>query len=52
MTGEKVAVKIMDKKSLGEDLPRVKTEIEAMKALCHQHICKMFQVIETDERFI
>ncbi|KAJ8321494.1 hypothetical protein KUTeg_000955 [Tegillarca granosa] len=51
LTGEKVAVKIMDKKSLGEDLPRVKTEIEAMKALCHQHICKMFQVIETDERF-
>ncbi|XP_069123059.1 maternal embryonic leucine zipper kinase-like isoform X1 [Argopecten irradians] len=51
LTGEKVAIKIMDKKSLGEDLPRVKTEIEAMKVLCHQHICKLFQVIETDTKF-
>ena len=22
-----------------------------MKALCHQHICKMYQVIETDTKF-
>ncbi|PVD38629.1 hypothetical protein C0Q70_01245 [Pomacea canaliculata] len=51
LTGEKVAVKIMEKKSLGEDLPRVKTEIAAMQELCHQHICKLYQVIETDERF-
>ncbi|XP_067671947.1 maternal embryonic leucine zipper kinase-like isoform X1 [Haliotis asinina] len=51
LTGEKVAVKIMDKKALGEDLPRVKTEIAAMKELCHQHICKLFQVVETEDRF-
>ncbi|XP_048762570.1 maternal embryonic leucine zipper kinase-like isoform X3 [Ostrea edulis] len=51
LTGEKVAIKIMDKRSLGEDLPRVKTEIEAMKDLCHQHICKLFQVIETETKF-
>ncbi|CAL1543178.1 unnamed protein product [Lymnaea stagnalis] len=51
LTGEKVAVKIMDKRTLGAELPRVTTEIAAMKELCHQHICKLFQVIETDTRF-
>ncbi|XP_045213405.1 maternal embryonic leucine zipper kinase-like isoform X2 [Mercenaria mercenaria] len=51
LTGEKVAIKIMDKRSLGEDLPRVKTEIAAMQDLCHQHICKLYQVIETTDRF-
>jgi len=29
----------------------VKTEIAAMQDLCHQHICKLYQVIETTERF-
>ena len=33
LTGEKCAIKIMDKKSLGDDLPRVYLEIEAMKDL-------------------
>ncbi|KAK7507429.1 hypothetical protein BaRGS_00001364 [Batillaria attramentaria] len=51
LTGEKVAIKIMDKRALGEDLPRVKTEIAAMQELCHQHICKLYQVIETEEKF-
>lgn len=47
LTGEKVAIKIMNKKDLGDDLPRVKLEIEAMKSLSHQHICRLYQVIET-----
>lgn len=51
LTGEKVAIKIMDKRALGEDLPRVKTEIAAMRELCHQHICKLYQVIETPDKF-
>ena len=34
-----------------DDLPRVRTEIEAMKKLCHQHICKLYQVIETEDKF-
>jgi maternal embryonic leucine zipper kinase len=51
LTGDKVAIKIMDKKSLGDDLPRVRTEIDAMKTLAHQHICKLYQVIETEEKF-
>lgn len=50
LTGEKVAIKIMDKKALGDDLPRVKVEINAMKDLRHQHICQLMQVVETDEK--
>jgi hypothetical protein len=45
LTGEKAAIKIMDKKQLGEDLPRVRLEIAAMKVLRHQNICKLLQVI-------
>uniref|UniRef100_A0AAY5L163 Maternal embryonic leucine zipper kinase n=1 Tax=Esox lucius TaxID=8010 RepID=A0AAY5L163_ESOLU len=48
LTGEKVAIKIMDKKDLGDDLPRVKLEIEAMKSLSHQHVCRLYHVIETN----
>ncbi|XP_056265482.1 maternal embryonic leucine zipper kinase [Pseudoliparis swirei] len=47
LTGEKVAIKIMNKKDLGVDLPRVKVEIEAMKNLSHQHVCRLYHVIET-----
>ena len=43
ITGEKVAIKIMDKKQLGEDLPRIRLEISAMKILMHQNICKLLQ---------
>ncbi|XP_072260640.1 maternal embryonic leucine zipper kinase [Pyxicephalus adspersus] len=50
LTGEKVAVKIMDKDSLGDDLPRVKTEIDAMKNLSHQHVCRLYHVIETPKK--
>uniref|UniRef100_A0A674JW35 Maternal embryonic leucine zipper kinase n=1 Tax=Terrapene triunguis TaxID=2587831 RepID=A0A674JW35_9SAUR len=50
LTGEKVAIKIMDKLALGGDLPRVKTEIDAMKNLSHQHICRLYHVIETSKK--
>ncbi|CAM4559920.1 maternal embryonic leucine zipper kinase isoform X1 [Lepidochelys kempii] len=50
LTGEKVAIKIMDKLALGDDLPRVKTEIDAMKNLSHQHICRLYHVIETSKK--
>jgi len=49
-TGLKVAIKIMDKRQLGEDLPRIRLEIAAMKVLCHQNICKLLQVLETDTK--
>ncbi|NXW55797.1 MELK kinase, partial [Eurystomus gularis] len=47
LTHEKVAIKIMDKVALRDDLPRVKTEIDALKSLHHQHICKLYHVMET-----
>ncbi|XP_004600299.2 maternal embryonic leucine zipper kinase isoform X4 [Sorex araneus] len=47
LTGEMVAIKIMDKNALGSDLPRIKTEIDALKNLRHQHICQLYQVLET-----
>uniref|UniRef100_A0A8C9EUL3 non-specific serine/threonine protein kinase n=1 Tax=Pavo cristatus TaxID=9049 RepID=A0A8C9EUL3_PAVCR len=50
LTGEKVAIKIMDKAALGDDLPRVKTEIDAMKNLSHQHVCRLYHVIETSKK--
>lgn len=43
-TGEKVAIKIMEKSSLKDDLPRVKVELKALKNLSHEHICKLYQV--------
>lgn len=51
MTGEKVAIKIMEKAALGDDLPRVKLEVEALKTLQHQHICRLYQIIETDTHY-
>ncbi|KAG7213452.1 hypothetical protein KM043_002724 [Ampulex compressa] len=50
-TGEKVAIKIMDKVALGEDLPRVTLEVEALKTLLHQHVCRLYQVIETESNY-
>ncbi|XP_060520661.1 maternal embryonic leucine zipper kinase-like [Cylas formicarius] len=50
-TGEKVAIKIMDKTTLGEDLHRVKLELEALKSFSHEHICQLYQVIETDSHY-
>ncbi|XP_026722686.1 maternal embryonic leucine zipper kinase [Athene cunicularia] len=50
LTGEKVAIKIMDKLALGDDLHRVKVEINAMKSLSHQHICRLYHVIETSKK--
>ncbi|KAK7868095.1 hypothetical protein R5R35_005544 [Gryllus longicercus] len=51
LTKEKVAIKIMEKSRLGDDLPRVKIELEALKNLPHQNICKLYQVIETESHY-
>ncbi|ELW69867.1 Maternal embryonic leucine zipper kinase [Tupaia chinensis] len=50
LTGEMVAIKIMDKTALGNDLPRIKTEIDALKNLRHQHICQLYHVLETTNK--
>ncbi|GMR45168.1 hypothetical protein PMAYCL1PPCAC_15363, partial [Pristionchus mayeri] len=51
LTGQSVAIKIIDKKAIGDDLPRVKTELEALRTLQHQNICRLYQEIETEEKF-
>lgn len=50
VTGEQVAIKIMDKDALADDMSRVRLEIAAMKELTHQNICKLYQVIETSTK--
>ncbi|RWS05842.1 maternal embryonic leucine zipper kinase-like protein 1, partial [Dinothrombium tinctorium] len=50
LTGEKVAVKCMDKKKLGQDLFRIKTEIKALRILRHKNIAKLLQVIENESK--
>ena len=52
-TGEKVAVKIMDKIQLFADplnLRRVKTEISILKLVRHKNIIKLYEVIETPQK--
>ncbi|PAV79252.1 hypothetical protein WR25_04974 isoform C [Diploscapter pachys] len=51
LTGQYVAIKIIDKKKIGNDLPRVKTEMDALRTLSHQNICQLYQYIETTEKF-
>jgi maternal embryonic leucine zipper kinase len=47
LTGENVAIKIMNKAKLGKDLPHIYQEISTMKDLMHQNICRLYQVVET-----
>ncbi|XP_065911722.1 maternal embryonic leucine zipper kinase-like [Dysidea avara] len=51
LTGVKVAIKIMDKVQLGDDLPRAAREISILKRLHHQHICQLYEVVETDRMY-
>lgn len=51
LTGEKVAIKIMDKVQLGDDLPRAAREISILKRLHHQHICQLYEVVETERMY-
>ena len=50
LTKEKVAIKIVDKNSVGKDLPRVLLEIEALKALVHQNVARLIQVFDTPNK--
>eukprot|EP00043_Microstomoeca_roanoka_P008382 m.80713 g.80713 ORF g.80713 m.80713 type:complete len:643 (+) comp14218_c1_seq2:357-2285(+) len=53
LTDARVAIKIMLKEKLRKtnDLKRVALEIQALKALKHQNICRLYQVIETEDRY-
>eukprot|EP00039_Didymoeca_costata_P030247 m.28623 g.28623 ORF g.28623 m.28623 type:complete len:594 (-) comp8017_c0_seq1:1666-3447(-) len=53
LTGEKVAIKIMEKAALMKtnDLPRVAREIDALKSIRHQNIAQLFYVYENATHF-
>ncbi|CAF0883951.1 unnamed protein product [Rotaria sp. Silwood1] len=51
LTGEFVAIKIVDKAKLGSDLARIAPELKAMKDLRHQHMYQLYQVIEKNEYY-
>ncbi|EFO27749.1 CAMK/CAMKL/MELK protein kinase [Loa loa] len=52
LTSQKVAIKIIDKlKIKKEDLPRVRTELDALMLLSHQNICRLYQCIDTPLKF-
>ena len=49
MTKTRVAVKVVDKKELDpENLMKISREIDIMRQLSHEHIIKLYQVMETE----
>jgi len=50
-TGDAVAVKVISKKNILTEVARVRVELEALKDLTHQNICKLYQFIETEDTF-
>jgi len=48
-TGEKYAVKIIDKKNVGTDLVRLETEIQILKKVNHTNIISMKELFDTHE---
>jgi 5'-AMP-activated protein kinase, catalytic alpha subunit len=49
LTGEKVAVKILDKVRISEvaDVERVSREIHILKLIRHPNIIQLYEIIET-----
>ncbi|XP_039185719.1 serine/threonine-protein kinase SIK3 isoform X2 [Crotalus tigris] len=49
VTRVKVAIKIIDKTQLDEEnLKKIFREVQVMKMLCHPHIIRLYQVMETE----
>ena len=40
----------MDKQKLGDDLPRVQTEMKALRTLHHPSICRLYEQLETNKK--
>lgn len=48
LTGIKVAIKILDRQSIdSSEAEKVRKEINIMRQLCHPHIVRLFEVIDT-----
>ena len=41
----------MDKNKLGDDLPRVQTEMKALRALHHPSICRLYERVNISNTF-
>ena len=54
ITGEKVAIKILDKSKIleKEDLDRIIREISILTKLDHENVIKIFQIIEDSQKFL
>jgi len=50
-TGDKYAVKIIDKKTVGQDMARLETEIEILKTVQHPNIIALYALYDTPEFF-
>ncbi|CAD5219334.1 unnamed protein product [Bursaphelenchus okinawaensis] len=50
-TNDSVAIKEMEKAKLGPDIVHIRKEVEAMKQLTHQNICRLLQFVETKTHF-
>ncbi|OWA50693.1 Maternal embryonic leucine zipper kinase [Hypsibius exemplaris] len=50
LTGQTVAIKIMDKVALGEEFGRAEMEIALLRDMRHPRICELYQVIDTPEK--
>ena len=51
-TGEKFAVKIIDKRKLGNQKDRLMKEVEILEALDHSNIIKLLDIYETPRRYV
>lgn len=49
-TGEKVAVKVIDKKSADQDEKRLRTEVEILKKVKHKNIVCLKDLYESDQK--
>jgi len=48
-TGEEVAIKVIEKKNVEQDLHRLATEMQVLKSVDHPNIIKLKEIFETDE---
>merc|ERR1719449_518821 len=52
LTGEKVAVKVLEKERIVEvaDVERVAREVYILKLIRHQHVVQLYEIIETSRQ--
>ena len=53
LTGEKVAIKILDKSQIKDeiDIKHITREMEILKSIFHKNICQLYETISTEHNF-